>query len=593
MKKLLIEHTSQIILPRSTIQESIEKNGGKLIVRNVLLQRADTPNRNKRVYSKRILERELNEYFNKIREKRAYSELDHPNCFWNNTEILTKNSSWKQFKDMTIGEEVATLNLATKQLEWQPVLKVTNEEYTGKMISMQGRNIDTLVTPNHRFYVQGRNGDLFAITAQEIHDAQLSKNYIYASIPTTCDWDGEKHEQWIIEKNLNYRGSLKNREIQFTDLIINAEAFFAFLGFYLAEGYVHKTGNRVCISQNEGERAEMFRGVLESMNMNWCEYLNKNGKNICFEIIDSRLSNYLKPLGNKYTKFIPEDVKKADKKLLTLLFDWYLRGDGSSVVYNGYRRKTVFTVSNQLINDLQEISLKIGFSSINKIQSNHLMDRIIEGRLIKKENSKPLNRLWIKTSKGIYLDFRFLKVKEVEYNGTIHCVNVENGTIYCKDGTHPFWSGNSEEGGNVISLKNVCQAIIDARWKGNEIYGDVEILKTPSGNIVKELLLAGFRVGQSSRGLGSVEPLREGSDDDIVEVQDDFELITLADCVSDPSTHNADMIMGENLISENNSGNRFKNSDNSYGNELNNRYQNIENLMREIRCELGGMCCLK
>jgi len=133
---------------------------------------------------------------------------------------------------------------------------------------------------------------------------------------------------------------------------------------------------------------------------------------------------------------------------------------------------------------------------------------------------------------------------------------------------HP---SNSDDA-NVVSLKNVCQAIKDAYWKGNEIRGDVEILNTPSGNIVKEILLAGYRVGQSSRGLGSVNPLREG-EDDLVEVQDDFEFLTLADCVSDPSTHNADMIIGEssNPIVPSNK---------------------IDSLIRDIICELSNKCCI-
>jgi len=127
---------------------------------------------------------------------------------------------------------------------------------------------------------------------------------------------------------------------------------------------------------------------------------------------------------------------------------------------------------------------------------------------------------------------------------------------------------------NVISLQSVCQVIKDARWVNDEIRGDIEVLNTPSGNIVKEILLAGYRVGQSSRGLGSVQPLREGDDEEIVEVQDDFEFLTLADCVSDPSTHNADMILGENKIT-------IKEP------------TKIDNLLHEIICSMSGVCCIK
>ena len=103
---------------------------------------------------------------------------------------------------------------------------------------------------------------------------------------------------------------------------------------------------------------------------------------------------------------------------------------------------------------------------------------------------------------------------------------------------------------NTVSLKNVCQAIVDDRWKGNDIYGDLGIFDEGYGEQVRDWLLKGYRVGQSSRGLGSVEPLREG-DNDLVEVQDDFEIITLADCVSDPSTHDADMNIGEGRVNNN------------------------------------------
>lgn len=131
---------------------------------------------------------------------------------------------------------------------------------------------------------------------------------------------------------------------------------------------------------------------------------------------------------------------------------------------------------------------------------------------------------------------------------------------------------------NVVNLKNVCHAIIDVNWKGNEVYGDVEILPTPSGNIVREILLAGFRVGQSSRGLGSVEPLREGDDDEMVEVQEDFELVTLSDCVSDESTIGANMIASG--LHE------------SYAPKINNRYASANSIMQEILCELGQQCCI-
>ena len=90
---------------------------------------------------------------------------------------------------------------------------------------------------------------------------------------------------------------------------------------------------------------------------------------------------------------------------------------------------------------------------------------------------------------------------------------------------------------SVVNLNNVSHNVLDMNWKGDDLVGTVEVLGTPSGNILKELFKAGIRLGISSRGMGSVkEVFSEG--DNTLEVQPDFELIAF-DFVSNPSTHGA------------------------------------------------------
>ena len=90
---------------------------------------------------------------------------------------------------------------------------------------------------------------------------------------------------------------------------------------------------------------------------------------------------------------------------------------------------------------------------------------------------------------------------------------------------------------SVVNLQNVSHNIKKIWWKGDDLVGTVEVLGTPSGNILKELLRAGVKLGISSRGLGSVKQL---SEDGTLEVQPDFELVCW-DFVSNPSTHGAFM----------------------------------------------------
>ena len=90
---------------------------------------------------------------------------------------------------------------------------------------------------------------------------------------------------------------------------------------------------------------------------------------------------------------------------------------------------------------------------------------------------------------------------------------------------------------SVVNLNNVSHNILEMHWKGDDLEGTVEVLSTPSGNILKELFKSGIKLGISSRGLGSVKEIHE-EEGDTVEVQPDFELIAF-DFVSNPSTHGA------------------------------------------------------
>jgi hypothetical protein len=100
----------------------------------------------------------------------------------------------------------------------------------------------------------------------------------------------------------------------------------------------------------------------------------------------------------------------------------------------------------------------------------------------------------------------------------------------------------------VINLKNASHAVRELYWKGDEIWGKVEIfsdmgdLGTSSGRIAGALVKNGLLIGISSRGMGSLKQVGE-----IMEVQDDFELLTW-DLVSNPS--NPDSWMKNGALNE-------------------------------------------
>lgn len=96
---------------------------------------------------------------------------------------------------------------------------------------------------------------------------------------------------------------------------------------------------------------------------------------------------------------------------------------------------------------------------------------------------------------------------------------------------------------STIDLGRVSHKIIELHWEGRTLVGKLQLNLSPGyvkygivstmGDMTANLLLNGYKIGVSSRGVGSVEQ-KMGK----YIVGDDFELICW-DIVSDPSTPNA------------------------------------------------------
>tara|TARA_R110000744_G_scaffold52108_4_gene111831 strand:- start:2629 stop:3258 length:630 start_codon:yes stop_codon:yes gene_type:complete len=111
---------------------------------------------------------------------------------------------------------------------------------------------------------------------------------------------------------------------------------------------------------------------------------------------------------------------------------------------------------------------------------------------------------------------------------------------------------------NIISLEKVSHRVTAVWMEGNVAMGKVQVLNTPAGKILQQLVKGGCKMGISSRGMGSVR--EEG---DVTVVEDDFQLICF-DFVSDPSTSDAFMMQEsknfqERIMTEDDKINRLMN----------------------------------
>lgn len=334
---------------------------------------------------------------------------DNFDCYDSQTEILTEDG-WKLFKDLNRTEKVATLdngemvfNLPTAYQEY---------DYDGVMYGVKNSSVDFLVTPNHRFFVYSSKGfSKFKV----ISDPTIKGD----KIPSTCIWNG-KYKKII----MGY----------------DSKDFMAFLGIYLSEGSAYKSktgkGYQITISQTkEHIRKEIF-DLLTRMNLKF--YSSKGG----FQFCSKRMYEYLIPFGLQHDRYIPKDIKSLSTDLLRVLFDWLIKGDGhSSPIYTSY-----YSTSKRLIDDVQEIILKIGFSGNLHIKPQ--LHSEIKGRII--HSKKILYEVRVRKSK--FKRFVGASSKQYifqeDYIGKVYCVSVPSGVIKVRRNGKEIWSGNSLRGSN-------------------------------------------------------------------------------------------------------------------------------------------------
>lgn len=563
MKELLIE-TSLFTPQKQYIIESLE-NG--MFVEG-LIQKAEAKNGNGRVYPYETLKREADKYMNgPIKERRALGELDHPECFIHGYSILTKEKGWILFENLDGTEHVATINPSTQNLEYQKIERVINQYYEGPIVNIESTTFQANVTPNHRFLITNQ------------YDLKNNKSFKFKNAEDICKGD------LITKKSIYNEGNYNNVIIENEKgkIELPASLFASFMGWWLSEGWLqYNKGNRgnisrgICVSQSKKENINeldiIFEELSKILNKKWSKHIRKRDE-IEYYILDNVLYEYLSQFGLCDQKYIPKEIKSLDKNNIQIFLDAYLKGDG----HKQKNQEVYYTTSKQMALDLSELINLTGFMSSESQKELAFEKYLIEGKWVKDfdwytnrliENKKKhyTGRI-LYSIRRKYSDFYHISdcnINTNQYEGNIYCVSVPNETILVMSPNgSTFWSGNSP----IINLKNVSHNIVSLYWKGTELHGKIQILSTPSGNILRELFNQKIAVGISSRGMGSVKQIGES-----IEVQDDFELLCW-DFVSTPSTYGAYM--------------EVVNESKNYNNK---NYNKLNNIITDIICNRTGFC---
>ena len=140
--------------------------------------------------------------------------------------------------------------------------------------------------------------------------------------------------------------------------------------------------------------------------------------------------------------------------------------------------------------------------------------------------------------KHLYIEGVFLQSEIKNRNGRIYPLSVLEKEVgryneeYIKTGRALGELGHPD--GPTVNLDRVSHRITSLKAEGTNFIGKAQILATPMGNIARNLLEEGVKLGVSSRGMGSIDRQESAS-----YVMDDFMLATAADIVADPSAPDA------------------------------------------------------
>ena len=346
-------------------------------------------------------------------------------CYDGETSFLTKDRGWVKVSDVTSADSLATMNPNTEELEWQRPTHVWKYRHKGEMYRLVTKQVDMLVTMDHRIWA-ARPGKAYGpVTAREL-------------------WQSKG--EWRFKKDVKWAGSERSRFVFVPDAVVRSpktqvlsdvdmDDWLEFLGYYISEGWCQLSSHGTCKTVRIGQyRAsahwKKIKRLLKRLGLKY-RYSDDYGR---FEIGNAWLYDQLVGLGDSYSKRVPEFVQELSPRQIFKFLDAYLNGDGHRGQCWEYS-----TSSERLAYDIQLLCLKVGWNADVREQT--------------REDNWATHRHWRARINRYHLRPGFRKRKAakypstgesvVNYDGHVYCVTVPNHILLVKRGKKSYLSLNS------------------------------------------------------------------------------------------------------------------------------------------------------
>ncbi len=394
-------------------------------------------------------------------------------CFDAETEILT-DRGWLSYQDVKAGDKAFSINPKNRRMEWKFITHKAIRDYDGDMVQFGHPDrvhtgLSAVVTPEHKMLVTGRNGESRLVRADSIpHGNKIIRYGV---------WDSGEDVEWVeipeyIESHHTGRHHGMAKVVH-PAYKVPAEAFMGFLGLLLSEGSSRHYGVQIAQSANSRHRPEIEK-ILNDTGMPY--RVQESGD---YQIDSVQVTNMLLEygiLGDKcYNKKIPYRFKNMSPRLLEKLLRGYLIGDGNTHIRTG--QPVIFTTSDSLAGDLQEILLKCGTVANIHVQKTTGTEMAVSGKVYTRKHDMHY-LAYRKINRDTYVDGRMQAV--VPYKGEVWDVEVEDWhTLLVRRHGKAYFSGNCRFGFPTVwlqmeGIKSNLGDFFDALGNGNKFNLQVE-----------------------------------------------------------------------------------------------------------------------
>jgi len=347
-------------------------------------------------------------------------------CYSEDTDVLTKRG-WISHKDITMKDIIACYDTKEDEITWDNPLWLWEQDYTGKMLEVEGKSTNFCVSPEHKIWAEkyigsSPSGKYERLKAKDLPNLSNNRFKVKVAAKNKTQAGPSTFEVPY------YYSDRKDREKKSTT--VNMTDWVKFLAWFITEGSATNNTNwEVNITQSKDRYTDEIDELLKKLPyvVSRKEFETQWGKTqVSWRITCKELCIWLRNACGIHAKNkrIPDFIFETSTKDQEIFLQTLLKGDGSRL--NGIRSPQYNSSSHELLDQVHRLAISLGYSSTKNFYEDSQMGRV---SIVKKTE----NQL-----------FRDTNVKEIDYSGKIYCLKSPTGYYVTRRKGKVAFQGNTE-----------------------------------------------------------------------------------------------------------------------------------------------------